>query len=50
MAIAGDFDIADEPGTVRKADGGRFIVDVTRVVAKDDAGLKPDGLVQARWL
>ena len=48
--VAGDCEITDEPDAASLAGAGRFIVDAARVLAKDDAGLKLDGLVQARWL
>ena len=50
MVAAGDCEITDEPGTMSKAGGGQVIVDAARVLVKDGAGLKPDGLVQAGWL
>ena len=48
--IAGDCEFTDEPGVMTKAGVGQFIMDAARVFSKDDAGLKPDGLVQAGWL
>ena len=42
--IVGDCEITDVPGVTCMAGAGQFMVDETRVIAKDDAGLK------ARWL
>ena len=47
---AGGKRVADESGATVTAGDGQCIAGAARVTVKVDAGLKPDGLVQAGWL